>query len=237
MRRLILLIILINATFLVNGQKSQVLEVKGYGRVTVLPDKGVLNIEIVTIQKEFGKTVTTLNQDYDKLIKHLESSGINKDEIKTKNFSVNAHTVYRRESAYDSGFVGRQSLIVEFENNKETISKLIETMTVSPVQARLRFSFIISEKKREEIRNEVIELAIADARQKANLISKSSRQQLGKLIQIKYGTFQKDYYLNNYSDSFMMMEIPATEQPSDSMGFDVKEITLTDQVILVYGLK
>jgi hypothetical protein len=152
---------------------------------------------------------------------------------------VDANRVRKRDETYDSGFVARQNMEIEFENNKEAIATLTRILTTSPVQFKFRFLFTLSDKKREEARNEVIKLSIEDAKQKAKLIARSLGHQLGQLMDSKYGTFQKDYFLDDFDDPILRSPVSfdITSGLSDSMSFDVKQITMTDQVILKFRLR
>ena len=219
------------------GQTSKELEVKGFGRLSAQPDLGVLLIELTTIQQEFGSAVSQLNVDFEKVIQHLEKIGFSKEDLKTSNYGVRENTVYRRGTSYDSGFVGHQSIMVEFVNQKEKLATIIDSFTNSPVDAKFNFSFTISPEKREKLRNEIIKIAILDAKQKAKLIAEASGQQLGKIKEIKYGTFPNENFYGSYFEG-ANMDMMATEQPSPrSIGFDVREIAFKDYVIIIYELK
>ncbi len=229
----LLFILLTSAAF---GQTTQELEVKGYGRLKTQPDLGVLNIELKAIQKEFGTTVSILSSDYDKIIKHLEKEGFKKEEIKTSSYGVQPNRIYGRGTFYDSGFVGQQSITIEFPNTKDNLAKLTDSFSKSPVKVKFSFSFTISDNKREEIRNELIKKAIEDAKQKAKLIAETSGQQLGKIKKIKYGTISTWNYEPDY-DRALMIEVPDEEVIREQFGFDIKEISLKDFVIIIYELK
>jgi hypothetical protein len=231
-----LLFTLVQATTF--GQNNQELEVRGFGRLKTQPDLGVLHIELTTIQKEFGSTVSALGTDYDKIVKHLEKEGFKKEDVKTSNYGVRENRVYRRQMSYDSGFVGHQGLTIEFENTKENLAKITDSFTKSPVKAKFNFSFTISDTKRESLRNELIKKAIEDAKQKAKLIAETSGQQLGKIKKIKYGTMSSSSfgYESTY-ETAMMIEVPDEEVIREQVGFDVREISFKDYVVIIYELK
>lgn len=218
------------------GQATQELEVRGYGRLKTQPDLGVVNIELKTIQKEFGTTVSILSSDYDKIVKHFEKEGFKKEEIKTSNYGVEGNRIYGRGTFYDSGFVGQQAITIEFPNTKENLAKLTDSFSKSPVKVKFSFSFTISDSKRESIRNELIKKAIEDAKQKAKLIAETSGQQLGKIKRIKYGTTSTSNYEPNY-DQALMIEVPDEEDIREQVGFDIKEISFKDYVIIIFELK
>lgn len=230
-----LLLILVAAT--TYGQTTQELEVRGYGRLKSQPDLGVISASVTTIQKDFGTTVSVLTSDTENLLKHLEKVGFKRNEIKTTDFQVNENTVYRHGSSYDSGFVGSQSLRIEFENTKENIAKLIDSFTKSPVDAQFSFNFTVSDNLREKIQDELIKKAITDAKQKGKLIADASNQQIVKIKKIKYGTFSVDNFGGYYSTG-LNMEIPDAHQVSPrSLGFDIEELTFNDYVVIIYEIK
>jgi uncharacterized protein YggE len=229
-----LLLLLSSATY---GQTTQELEVRGYGRLKSQPDLGVISASVTTIQKDFGTTVSVLTSDTEKLLTHLEKVGFKRNEIKTTDFQVRENTVYRHGNSYDSGFVGSQSLRIEFENTKENIAKLIDSFTKSPVEAQFSFHFTVSDNLRDKIQDELIKKAIGDAKQKSKLIADASNQQIVKIKKIKYGTFSVDNF-GGYYGTGLNMEISETHQVSPrSLGFDIEEMTFNDYVIIIYEIK
>jgi uncharacterized protein YggE len=140
--------------------------------------------------------------------------------------------------SYDSGFVGHQGLTIEFDNTKESLAKITDSFTKSPVKAKFSFSFTISDTKRETLRNELIKKAIEDAKQKAKLIAEASGQQLGKIKKIRYGTMSSSSFGHEPTyDAAMMIEVPDDEVIREQVGFDVKEMSFKDYVVIIYMLK
>lgn len=237
MKRTFGLLLILFVTTTAHAQTTQELEVRGYGRLKSQPDLGVISAWVTTIQKDFGTTISMLTSDTEKLITHLEKIGFKRSEIKTADFKVGQNTVYRQGNSYDSGFVGSQSLRIEFENTKENIAKLIDSFTKSPVEAQFSFNFTVSDNLRDKIQDELIKKAITDAKRKAILIAESSNQQIIRIKRIKYGTFSVDNS-GGYIDLGLNMEIPATHQVSPrSLGFDIEELTFNDYVIIIYEIK
>jgi uncharacterized protein YggE len=237
MRHTFNLLLILLVTEITYGQTTQELEVRGYGRIKSQPDLGVISASVTTIQKDFGTTVSVLTSDTEKLLTHLEKVGFKRNEIKTTDFQVNENTIYRHGSSYDSGFVGSQSLRIEFENTKENIAKLIESFTKSPVEAQFSFNFTVSDNLRDKIQDDLIKKAITDARQKAKLIADASDQEIVKIKKIRYGTFSVDDF-NGYYEDDLKITVPSTEQPPlRSLGFDIEELTFKDYVVIVYEIK
>jgi uncharacterized protein YggE len=237
MKQIFGLLLILFVTTTTHAQTTQELEVRGYGRLKSQPDLGVISASVTTIQKDFGATISVLTSDTEKLITHLEKIGFKRSEIKTADLKVSQNTVYRQGNSYDSGFVGSQSLRIEFENTKENIAKLIDSFTKSPIEAQFSFNFTVSDNLRDKIQNDLIKKAIADAKQKAKLIAEASNQQIVKIKKIKYGTFSVDDF-GGYYGTGLNIEIPSTHQVSPrSLGFDIEEMTFNDYVIIIYEIK
>lgn len=228
------LILLTSLNLLGQTDSKTTLEIKGYGRIKTLPDIGIINIEINTIKDQFGKTINDLNEKTDRVQKQLEKIGFKKESIKTTNFRVQANRIYNQGKSYDSGYVGTQTVVAEFENKKETIAKIINSFTESSTGFQFNFSFGLSDAKREELRNQIIKLAVNDANAIAKLITETSNRQIDKMIEIKYGTFD-----NLFSSGGLFEEVAVGYgvNRASSVGFEVKELSFTDYVIIKWTLK
>lgn len=219
------------------AQSTPELEIKGYGQIKTQPDIGVISASVTTIQKDFGTTVSILNSNNDMLSTHLEKLGFQREEIKTTDFNVREHTVYKRDISYDSGFVGNQSLVIEFKNTKENIARIIEAFTKSPIDAQFSLHFTVSDELKDKLRDELIKRAISDAKQKAKLIADASSQQLGRIKSIRYGaSLYDDFGMYETAGDFNISMDP--HQPIQrTLGFDIREITFSDYVVVAYELK
>ena len=233
--KIIKLLFCLGFSFNLLGQ-SQRLEVKGYGQLSAEPDLGILLIEIETIQNEQGQVVSLLDSKFEKVVSYFEKIGYKRSDMKTVSYSVRENSVYGDRQNYDSGFIGNKKTVLEFENKKETISKIIDSFIADPIDIKFKFSFSVSNSKRERLRSDIIKIAISDAKQKAKLISDAAGQQLAKLVEIKYGTFPIERYYDDDSEG-LFYKVSVMDQPTKSMGFEVKEIQFYDYVVLVYEFK
>ncbi|MCZ8355157.1 MAG: SIMPL domain-containing protein [Cyclobacteriaceae bacterium] len=211
------------------------IEIKGFGKVTTLPDLGFLNIEVTTTHLLFNKTISELNTKTDKIYKQLEKVGFKKESIKTDNFRVQPNRVYDRQKSYDSGYVGTQIIVAEFENTKDKISQIINSFIDGAADAQFNFSFGISDKRRTELRNDLVKLAINDAYTLVKLMTETTGRQIDKMVDIKYGTFENH---NLFGFGGLNEIVPITMQEAQTfVGFEVKELSFSDYVIIKWTLK
>ena len=234
--KLILALLLLTVNLNVFGQTDEqtTLEIKGHGRLKVLPDIGTINITVKTLQDNISKAISDLNDKTDKIQKQLEKIGFKKGSIKTNNFKVQENRIYDKGKSYDSGYVGTQNILIEFENNKEAIGIILNSFLQSPTNFKFNFSFGLSDKNKEEVGEQLMKLALTDAFKKAKLISETSNKQLDKMIEIKYGTFNATNF--NYGAQYRSQNFEDVNSIMD-LGFDVKELAFDDYVIVKWKLK
>ena len=195
-------------------------------------------MEISTFQLEFAITIDSLSSKKSRLYRQIESLGFKSDKIKSTNYDISENRIYaRNRPSYDSGFVGNQTLLLEFKNTESEISRLIKSFSNGNVDAKISFKFKLSDDQKVTLKAQVIEKAIDDANNKAQVIAKKNGLKVGRIIRIKYGNLPSQFGFMN--DSFEeMIEIPATHQErSVSMGFSVQEIAYVDEILIYYELK
>ena len=96
---------------------------------------------------------------------------------------------------------------------------------------RFSFHFILSAEKEKQVNDALLTLAIGDAQSRAELIAATAKQTLGPIHRITYGAQNA---VPMYKSAMMANRIV---QNDESLGFDVKELTLTDDVTIVWELK
>jgi hypothetical protein len=214
-------------------QNTRTLEVKGVGTYKAMPDIGVLTVEAVIVNKKFGEAVKELNTKTDGLITQLQTVGFKKEEIKTTDFSVSKNMVWENNANVDKGYIAQQNISVEFPNTKEKIGTIISSFMSSENEVRFAFHFTLSGKKEILVKNELLRLTVNDAQSRADVIAVTSKQKLGKIKHISYGIAQEQIPFRK--STLSVSEMAITSQRSS--GFDVKEMTFTDEVTIVWELK
>lgn len=215
------------------AQPTRQLVIRGEAKLMVSPDQAVLSVTLNTQEMEFNKAIARLSEREKDVIKKLEKLGYKKEQIKTSDFSVYENRVWWEGRSYDSGYVARQSMALEFVNTKEKISEILNAFGASTTEAEISFAFGLSDDLEKKKQEEVIKLAIADAKQKAELIAVASGVTLGGVLKIDYHTEQIGVNPVPMMDYRMKSEMDAAQ----SEGFEAKEIILFDGVVISFELK
>ncbi len=214
-------------------QNHRTLEVKGTGTFKTMPDLGVLTIDVNAVSLKFGDAVKELNTKTEQLTAQLQMTGFKNDEIKTTDFSVTKNVVWENNSNIDKGYIARQNITVEFPNTKEKIGAIINSFMNSQNEVHFSFHFTLSETKENHVKNELLKLAVKDARSRAQVIAAVSDQKLGKIKHISYGIGQEQIPFRK--NTLSLSETAVTSQRAS--GFDVKEMSFSDEVTIVWELK
>jgi hypothetical protein len=221
-----ILLTLFFITFSTAQQQSGTIEVKGTGTYSANPDLGVLSVEITAIHRQFGDAVKELNIKSEKVIAQLTALGFAATEIKTGDYTVSKHTVWENNSNVDKGYVARQQITAEFPQSKERIGTIITSFMKSAADVQFSFRFTLSDKKEREARDELLKRAVADAQSRASVLTAAAGKKLGQILRISHGTTSGP------------MPVQAMKFAAEqSAGFEVKEISLSDDVTIVWELK
>ncbi len=213
-------------------QSERLIEVQGVGELKTLPDLGNINIELSVVKMEFGESVRALNAKTEQLIAQLQTIGFKKEQIKTADFSVYKNVAYRNNYTKDSGFASRQNVTAEFPNTKEKIASIINSFMSSSNDVRFYFSFSLSDAKREQLKSEVLKLAINNAQSQAELIASAAKVQLDGVHKISYSLSQQ---IGPFNERVSAASFKS--ENNNSQGFDVKEITFSDTILMIWKIK
>lgn len=184
-------IILILISLNVNGQQKNesLLTVTGAATVVVKPDMGVLNIHVTDINLKMNESIKSLGDKSKYYIDILKKLKFEEKNIKTTSFSVTKNSIFRNDKYIDSGYIATQDIRLEFIYDDQILSKILNEFTKTNKEIDFSFSFKLSEGLKEKVQKQIIELAIQDAKQKANNISISASFKLGKIKNIHYGGY------------------------------------------------
>lgn len=228
-----LFIILASPLCSIAQTKAPSIEVQGEASLKVKPDLAVVTISFNAMNMVFNKAIKDVNAKNETLIKQLEKSGFKNTEIKSSAFTAGKNIIWSRDRSIDSGYVATQTVIVEFPYNKERVTKLVESFTESTIGLEFSFNFILSEAKTKEVKNKLIELSILNAKEKAEIIAKTSVVKLNAIQSIQYGAYQDP---NRPQPMFKGAMDSANANNAGFGGLNVTDIELTDMVIVTWNI-
>lgn len=166
--------------------EAMILEVTGVARMSVKPDIGILSLSLQELAPEMATAMSGLAGGAEDYRRALAGLDFPEDEIKTVDFSVGRHTVYRDDERRDSGYVARQSLRVEFAYTPERLATVLRGLAEREVDAEFSFRFRLAEDTKARVQEAIVREAVADAKRKAAYLAEAAGVRLVRLDRINY---------------------------------------------------
>ncbi len=163
----------------VNTTKTDTFNVTGEGISVTKPDMAVLTVGVTAN----GQTVKTaqdqMNSNINKVMDAIKKLGISGDDIKTINYSVNPNTDYNGANQKITGYSAVTNLTINIKDI-EKVNSIIDGATASGANQVGGVNFDVSDKTKPE--NEARELAVKEAKKKAEDAAKIAGFKLGRII-------------------------------------------------------
>jgi len=236
MRKKLTVIFFFTSLFLFAQEKKNAasINVKGTSNLKVQPDEGMLNLSASFIGLDVNQAMQGLDKKTKELTKQIIAAGLNEKDIKTTNFQLNKHSVYRRGVSKDSGFFATQSLQIKFKYSKENVAKILNSFAQSKSDYNMNFNFMLSDTLKKQTESNLIKLAVKDARYKANILAVEAGVKLKNIKSIEYGIIiQVPYYPMAKTRSMMADSNGETAME----GFTPDDLDLNDEVLIVWEIE
>lgn len=168
-------------------QKTDLFSVTGEGKVTVIPDTGIVDVGIVSQKPIVKSAQTEVNTVINKISDNLKNLGIKDKDIKTINYTVNPQYDYTSPTNKIVGYSVNTNLQITVRE-LDKINEVIDIATNNGANSVSGVQLIVEDSKRKELENDARNLAIKEAKTKAENLSKMSGMTLGKIVNIQEGS-------------------------------------------------
>lgn len=168
------------------NQEQKTIRVMGTGNVKVAPDTTRLTFEVDSLHDTYENAYREASTGNGEMKSFLESFEIDKDALKTTDFSITKETEWsRKEDKYVFlGFKLRQALYLDLPIDSVLISRVIATLGDAWPELEVKISFI--KKDAHDAKLQILESAVKDAREKAEVIAATLGHKLGSIISADY---------------------------------------------------
>ena len=207
------------------------LTVYGEAVLNIKPDEVVASFQMGSKDIEYERTVYLLGEKSDQLSKTLKKLGYKQDDLKTTQLNVSKNYVYSNGVRKDSGYVAIQILQLKFSYEPDALIELVNAVSGSSTDPQLSFSFQLSDEKMLQVKENLIDHAVRDARRKADIIANASATHIIGIKEIKYGTLT-----GPEPPMFRMMEQATAGEPSYG-GFNAQDLTYSESIEITYIIK
>lgn len=166
-------------------QKMDAFTVNGEGKVSISPDMAVVTVGVQTTGNTVKATQDDLNRRINAVSEAVKALGISGADIQTTNYSIYPNYDFQAPSQRITGYNASSNLVIKIKDLDIT-NDVIDTATAQGANTVSGVTFDVEDK--EKAQNEARELAVADAKKKAQTAANIAGFSLGKIV--------------NYSESF-----------------------------------
>ncbi len=172
-----------------------------------------ITVTLEGLNKNYEKTLQKSSEDTDSLKKILNGFGFERSDLKTLQFNVDTeYETVKERGAYTQRFVGfkyRHVMKVEFPSDNDRLGKILFALANSSVKPEFRISYTVSDP--EAAKNALLADAVADAKEKAIVLSQAAGVVLKEIQSVDYSWETVDFevapnalfggFSNDYSES------------------------------------
>lgn len=169
------LLVIAFALFLAVGAVAQeipLIEVMGKSEISIEPDEALIYVNLTRKGRTSPEATNELNKQMRNLEQSLTKTGLKTYELFVDNYHVNLDRIYKDGSYKDIGFIASQSARVRVSDTQKDLAKIIEALHTS-VESGFNLQFQVSEKTLKESQEKLLEMALLDAKAKADIIAKT----------------------------------------------------------------
>lgn len=220
---------------------DRIIRVTGKGKISVRPDTIRLNISLEDVKKTYDETLKQSTEQTEELKDCFETLGFARNDLKTLFFNVDTeYESYQDDNRnWKRRFIGYKfthRFKIDFPEDNERLGKVLYALAHSSVHPEFTISYTV--KDMEACKNQLLGKAVADSKQKAEILTQAAGVKLGTLATIDYSWGEMEIIsrpMNKLMEPCMVME--------DSVGaaYDIDiepdDIDVTDTVTVVWSLE
>lgn len=216
---------------------NRTITVRGTGTLHRKPDWTEITMTLKSLDRSYIKSAEKASAQLGALLNALAGIGFDTDAVKTEDFSVSAE----REGKQDKdgrfrnvfkGYACRQNLKLEFPFDTARLSEVIETISACTADPELDVNFTIHD--REKAADELLTAAAANARKKAETLTKAAGVTLGELVEIDYNCRTPDFHSPT---GFAMEKHTAVRGTVMNLAMNPADVELTDSAAFVWEIR
>ena len=222
---------------------NRLIKVSGKGRLSLKPDRTVLNISMTRTYREYEKTVSKSIEHLDLLRSAVERAGLAGEDLKTTEFYIDTEYEWYKSDGEEkrrlSGYSYRHDLFIEFDRDSGLTGRVLKEISGLGLNATVNISYTV--KNRENAREELLGICIRDAKRKASVIAAASGVELLGIVNIDYSVAEIDFYSKPMDN--MMLSSSNENVFADSLegylplNIEPEDISTRDSVTIWWEIK
>ena len=216
-------------------EDMRIIRVTGRGQMKLRPDTTEITMTISGVYREYADALEHSASDTETLRDALVPFGFARTDLKTLQFGVEPeYESYQDQGVYRSRFAGyrfRHVLKVRFASDNALLGKVLYALAHSAAEPELQIGYTVRDT--EAAKNLLLEKAVADAKAKAEVLSKAAGVTLKAIRSIDYSWGSMEFAVRPMSR--MLCD---AESCNDSVDLDIEpnDIEANDTVTVVWEI-
>ncbi len=169
--------------------------VKGNSVINVKPDTAILELGVITVDKDINKIKVESNKIMDNIVDAIVKLGVNKKDIYTSSYNLNSEYTYISDTESQLSGYDLSTTISVRVRNTDKIGEIITEATKAGANINNGIVFTVSDY--DKYYKEALKKAIEDGNNKAKDISKNLGVDLGSAVKIDEDQNYINYNENN----------------------------------------
>lgn len=166
-------------------QKQELFSVTGEGKITVVPDTAIVSLGISLNKPSVKAAQDEVNSVISEITKSLRALNIDAKDIKTSNYSIYPQYDYQTTGGNRiSGYQVSANLTVKVREF-DKVNQVIDTATTKGANNVGGVQLTVDDTKQKELLQQAREMAVKDAKSKAESLASAAGMTLGKIVNIQ----------------------------------------------------
>lgn len=165
-------------------QKQDLFTVSGEGKVTVVPDTGIVDLGINLTRPTVKSAQTEVNNIINKISADTKKLGVDSKDLKTSNYSIYPEYDYRTGTGKITGYRVQASITIRVRD-LEKINQVIDSGTAGGANTVSGIQLTVDEEKQKDLLKQARELAVKEAKTKAESLASAAGITLGRIINVQ----------------------------------------------------
>lgn len=211
------------------------IRVTGIAQAALRPDVTVVTMTLQGTEPEYSAALSRASREAEMLRGVLERLHFRREELKTLSFHVNAeYEGYEEAGVWKQRFKGyrfEHMLKVSFDSENKRLGEVLTVLANAEVCPMLQLSYTV--KDPETAKKALLTQAVADAREKAQLLAVAAGAKLKELQSVDYSSGEVSFD----ACPTHMLDAAMSAKGRIEMNLEPDEITIADDVTCVWEME
>ncbi len=168
---------------------NRTIRVTGKSSIEVSPDRTRISLNISGTEKEYDQCLAKSVTDMSVIVDCIRKFGFERRDIKTASFDISRKTEGYRDKNGDwkyrfIGYEYTEDLNFTFPNDNGLLGRILYALAHLTIVPEINISYFCSDE--ETVKNKILELAVRDAKKKAELLTDAAGVKLCEILDIDY---------------------------------------------------